>query len=931
MFRPRAIYKRIHRAFFKKLLRHLLQTAFAVFALGLAALGGPILGEQALYRAERGGKSSIQINRAKQSFKSIAEKRVALSSPLAFFPFSQSNACIKPDLSGKSGQRVLVDQTRAHGREISLARIGETLKQFIGNTQFKYSVTQKFQTFIVRQVILLLIGVRTVRHCRMQQLDLTEVIGNISLKPLQHESHPSPIEYAMPLYENLSALFAPQSIAVVGASQHAGKIGNILIHNLIRTGFAGDIFPINPHADNIRGLPALRKLEDIPQESRPLDLAVICLPAEKTAAAIEELSKLPTKAVIVIGAGFKETGRQGALLESEVAALAERHHMALLGPNSLGLVNCAKKVNASFAEGDPIAGDIGFFSQSGAFCVAIFDWAREQNFGFSSFVSLGNKAKINESDMLIYLANDPATKVIVGYLESVENGPRFLHSANIATRKKPVILLKAGLTEAGARAASSHTGALSGTDKAYDAAFRQTGIIRANRMEDLFGMAQAFASQPLPKGPGLAIITNAGGPGIVATDACVASGLSLSRLSQETLIALKEKLPPYTSIYNPVDLADVMSEVPEQAMADAASIVLQDSSVHSLLILAAPTAHIPISAMARNIITMPNPQQKPIFVCLMGGPGISEARRLFTSAGIPCYPFPEPAVDAIAAMYRQSQWKEHPLPVEVGYRHDSSRARAIIDEAKGYHVRELTEFHSQGILRAYEIPMLEAKLARTSDEAVQIAKQIGGPVVLKIASPHILHKTDIQGVALYLDTPDKIRSAFLDITGRAKRLNKEAYIAGCLVQAMAPRHSRETVIGFKRDPTFGPLVFFGLGGIHREAFKDIACRLAPLSLDDAHDMVREINAFPILAGMRGERPVKFTAIEDILLIMSQLALDFPDIEEVECNPVLVNHEGAFVADIRVLLSHYSTPEPKSGIGTQQGMNPKHPPALPADG
>ena len=735
----------------------------------------------------------------------------------------------------------------------------------------------------------------------------------------------------MPLYENISALFAPQSIAVVGASQHDEKIGNILISNLIRAGFAGKIFPINPRADTIRGLPALRNLADIPQDCRPLDLAVICLPAEKTAAAMEELGGLPTKAVILIGAGFKEAGRLGAQRENEVAELAGRCHMALLGPNSLGLVNCAKKLNASFAEGDPMAGDIGFFSQSGAFCVAIFDWAREQNFGFSSFVSLGNKAKIDESDMLVYLANDPATKVIVGYLESVENGPRFLHSAHIATRKKPVILLKAGRTEAGARAASSHTGALSGTDRAYDAAFRQTGIIRADRMEDLFGMAQAFASQPLPKGPGLAIITNAGGPGIVATDACVASGLSLARLSQETLAALKEALPPYAAIYNPVDVADVMSKTPEHIMAEAAAIVLRDSSVHSLLILAAPTAHTPISAMARNIVAMADPQQKPIFACLMGGPGISEARRILTEGRVPCYPFPEPAVDAIAAMYRQSQWKEYPLPVEVGYRHDSSRARAIIKEAKACNARELTEFHAQGLLRAYEIPMLEARLARTSDEAVQIAKQIGGPVVLKIASPHILHKTDIQGVALYLDTPDKIRAAFLDITARAKRLRKEAYIAGCLVQAMAPKNSRETVIGFKRDPTFGPLVFFGIGGIHLEAFKDIACRLAPLSLDDAHDMVREINAFPILAGMRGEKPVKFTAIEDILLIMSQLALGFPDIEEIECNPVLVNHEGAVVADVRVILGHYAQTAPRNEPEAQSASDPASPSSVPTGG
>ena len=734
----------------------------------------------------------------------------------------------------------------------------------------------------------------------------------------------------MPLYENISALFAPQSVAVVGASQHTGKIGNIVIANLLGSGYTGAIFPINPHAQSIRGLPALRKPDDIPPQCRPLDLAVICLPAEKTAAAVEELAKLPTKAVIVIGAGFKETGRHGALLEKETAALADRHRMALLGPNSLGLLNPSKHLNASFVEGEPVAGDIGFFSQSGAFCVSIFDWAREQNFGFSSFISLGNKAMIDESDMLIYLANDPATKVIVGYLESVENGPRFMHSANIATRKKPVILLKSGRTAAGARAASSHTGALTGTDRAYDAAFRQTGIIRANRMEDLFAMAQAFASQPLPKGPGLGIITNAGGPGIVATDACVASGLSLARLSQETLAALKHILPLYAAMYNPVDIADVMTDAPEKVMAEAASIMLRDASVHSLLILAAPTAHTSLEDMARNIAAVSNPQQKPIFACLMGGPGADKARALFTKAGIPCYPFPEPAVDAIAAMYRQSQWKEYPLPVEVGYRHDSSRARAIIAEAKAGKVHELTEFHAQEILRAYEIPMLGTKLARTSDEAVQIAKQIGGPVVLKIASPHIRHKTDIQGVALYLDTPDKIRAAFLDITGRAKRLRKEAYIAGCLVQAMAPKNSRETVIGFKRDADFGPLVYFGLGGIHVEAFKDLACRLAPLSLDDVHDMVREINAFPILVGMRGEKAVKFTAIEDILLIMSQLALGFPDIDEVECNPVLVNHEGAYVADIRIILGQYSHVPPRNKPGGQSPQDARRPSRAPAD-
>ena len=703
----------------------------------------------------------------------------------------------------------------------------------------------------------------------------------------------------MPSHENISALFTPKSVAIIGASAHPGKLGHIILNNLMQAGFAGKIFPVNPHADTILGLPALRKVEDIPSEDLPLDLAVICLPAEDTPACMHALGKLPTRSAVVIGAGFKEIGGNGVQLEEEVKELAQQYHMALLGPNCLGMVNSGSNLNVTFAKGTSLAGNLGFFSQSGALCVSIFDWAREQHFGFSSFVSLGNKAILDESDILTYMAEDPDTKVIVGYLESVENGPRFLRNAHLATRKKPVILLKAGRTEAGARAASSHTGALAGADMAYEAAFRQTGIIRANRMEDLFGMAQAFASQPLPKGPGVAIVTNAGGPGIMATDACADAGLTLSHLSQATVDALKENLPPYAAFYNPVD---VISDASAERFAKAVAIVLRDPAVHSVLVLATPTAHTAVEVIAKAIADAPNPEQKPVFACLMGGQNVVAGRQVFVEAGLPCYPFPEPAIDAIKAMYRQSQWRESPLPVEVGYRHDTSRARAVIETARAENMLELTEMHAQGILRAYEMPMLEAKLARTSDEAVQIAKQFGGPVALKIASPQILHKTDVQGVVLNLDTPDKIRAAFQDITDRAKRLRKEAYISGCLVQVMAPKNSREIIVGFKRDSRFGPMVVFGLGGIHVEAFKDISCRLAPLSLDDVHDMVREIKAFPILAGMRGERPVKFTALEDILLIMSQLALDFPEIQEAECNPVLANEEGALVADIRVLLA-----------------------------
>ena len=695
---------------------------------------------------------------------------------------------------------------------------------------------------------------------------------------------------------NIDSLFSPESVAVIGASAEPGKLGNYMLSTIKGMGFKGRIYPVNPQGGTILGLPALRKLADIPEA--PLDLGVICLPAEKTPACLEELGAIGARAAIILASGFREGGGVGIRLEAEVKKLAETHNIALLGPNSLGVVNVHHSLNATYGCGSANPGDLGFFSQSGALGMAIFEWARQRGFGFSCFAEIGNKSVLDESDLLAYLAEEPNTKVILGYLENVVDGPRFLQNAHLATRKKPVILLKGGFSRASAQVISSHTGVLSGSDMAYEAAFRQTGIIRARRMEDLFDMAQAFAGQPLPKGPGVGVISNAGGPSVIAADACELAGLTMARLSPVTLTALREVLPEKASFLNPVF---TMHDAGAERFVKTIDLMLHDPAVHSLLVLLTPTPDTPVREIAAAVAAIPDFQDKPVFFTLIGGPDEQEAKTILARRQIPCYLFPESAINSIAAMYRHSQWKDYPLPVEVGYRHDVGMARKVIDEARSAGNTGLVEYQAQGILRAYELPVLEAKLARTSDEAVQFAKQIGYPVALKIASPQVAHKTDVQGVSLNLDTPDKVRSAFLDITARTMRANKRHYIAGCLVQSMAPANSREVVMGFKRDPRFGPMVLFGLGGIHVEAFKDISCRLAPLSLDDVHDMVREIKAFPILAGMRGEKPVKFTALEDILLILSQLALDFPEIQEVECNPVFVNEEGAYVADIRVQL------------------------------
>ncbi|SHN51222.1 acetate--CoA ligase family protein [Desulfovibrio litoralis] len=702
-------------------------------------------------------------------------------------------------------------------------------------------------------------------------------------------------------HRNLEQMFNPSHIAIIGASATSGKVGHTVLLNLITAGYKGKIYPVNPNVDTILGLPTVRKINDLPQN---LDMAVLCIPSEHCLEALEQLAQISVKSVVIISAGFKEVGGLGWKLEEEVIKLAKKHNIAVLGPNCLGYINIDKGINVTFAEGQPKSGTIGFFSQSGALCIGIIDWSKNKNIGFSHFISVGNKAVIDESDILTFLANDPNTKVIVGYLESVENGSRFLRNAEAASAKKPVILLRAGSSNSGAKAASSHTGALAGRDAAYEAAFKQSGILRAREMEELFQLAQAFALQPIPLGPNIAVVTNSGGPGIVAADACEHYGLTMTSLKPETIHTLKEILPSYAAFFNPVD---VLGDATPTRIVQTVKTVLADEMVHSLVVLLSPTAQTPMEQIARELVAVfeaiPKDKKKPIFCCFMGGTLVNEAKNILSSAGYPCYDFPEPAMRSAKALFDYKKRKEALPPVEVTYRRDKNKAESVIKKALREGSCELAEFQAQGLLEAYELPTPTTKLCRTSQEAMDIAHKIGFPVVMKIASPHILHKSDVGGVVLNIKNKEEAKEAFLTITSKTQRLRPDAHISGCLVQAMAPSGSREVIVGVKRDPQFGPLVLFGLGGIHVETLKDFSTRLAPLTLSDAHDMIREIKAYPILAGMRGEKPINFNALEDILLIMSQLALDFPLIEEAEFNPVLVNEKGALVADIRIILAH----------------------------
>lgn len=693
----------------------------------------------------------------------------------------------------------------------------------------------------------------------------------------------------------LHAFFAPRTVAVIGASATPGKIGNSVMLNMLAAGYKGRLYPVNPKGGSIEGLSVLRGVAELPGG---IDLAVIAVPRDKVLSVLQDLAAKGLKSAIVITSGFREVGREGYELERRMAELAKSHGIALLGPNSLGMMNTALGVNASFSATQPLPGDLAFCSQSGALCVAILDWARAENIGFSKFVSLGNKAVLNETHLLRYLGADPASKVILGYLENVENGEEFMRTARMVCRTKPVIMLKAGSTAAGAKAASSHTGAIAGSDKAYETAFRQSGIVRARDVESLFCLAEAFANLPLPKGPNVAIVTNSGGPGILAADACEKTRLHMARLSPETIQRLQALLPSYAAVYNPVD---IIGDANAERYRKALEIVLDDPLVHAVLLLLTPTAMVEIEATATAVVNLAKRSEKPVVACLMGHTHVHDGKSILRAAGLPCYAFPEPAMRSIEAMYTYALWRQKPVPVYESPARDSKAAGLVIEEALRRGQSEIVEFQGLDVLAAYNLPTPRTVLARSSEEAVCAARDFSGPVALKIASPQLSHKTDVHGVVLNLNGEDEIRQAFWDITTSTQRLRPDAYIAGCLVQEMAPPDAQEVIVGFKRDEQFGPLLMFGLGGIHVEILKDVTFHLNPLSRADAFGMIRSIRSYMLLKGVRGTPCVNLNALADVLLALSALAQDFPQVYEAEFNPVLVNFDGALVADMRMTL------------------------------
>jgi acetyltransferase len=692
----------------------------------------------------------------------------------------------------------------------------------------------------------------------------------------------------------LEKLLNPSSVAVIGASLTKGKIGHDVLLNIKESGYKGKIYPINPKDTEVMGYKAYPSVLDVKDD---IDLAVFAIPAPAVVEVMKECGDKGIKAAIVISAGFKETGPEGKKLELELAAAAKKHGIRVLGPNCLGFISSTIHLNASFAATSPLPGDIAFFSQSGALCTAILDWAVKEKIGFSKFISLGNKADISETDFLRALGEDPDTKVILGYIEDVKDGHEFMRVAREVTAKKPVIICKAGGTKAGAKAASSHTGSLAGSEVAFDAAFAQTGIIRAATIEDLFDYAVAFSYQKLPKGDKLAIITNAGGPGIIAVDAVERSQFAkVAPLAKETTDYLRGKLPKTAALNNPVD---VIGDADDQRYKIAVEALLKDPNVNGLVVILTPQSNSKIKETAEVLVA--NRDDKPIFTSFMGGKLVEQGVNILQDNKIPNYRFPERAVSSFNTMVKYKNILGVPREAAKPFKVDKEKVKKIIDEAVKIGQKEIPEYLARDIIESYGFRLPKSVLAKDAKEASKAAEKTGYPVVMKIASPDILHKSDVGGVKVNLKTAKEVEDAFNEMVQKAKKAVPNAKIMGVLIQEMVTG-GKEVILGMTKDAQFGPMLMFGLGGIYVEVLKDVSFRVAPITAREATEMIEGIRSVALLKGVRGEKPADIESIKDSLLRLSQMVTEFPMIRELDINPLKVfsvDQGGSVAIDARI--------------------------------
>ena len=691
----------------------------------------------------------------------------------------------------------------------------------------------------------------------------------------------------------LNDMFNATSVAVIGASQSKGKIGYDLMISLLNF-YKGNIIPVNPKGGKVLGIPAYTSIK----EYGPVDLAVIVIPAHLVPATVEECAETGIKNLVVISAGFKEVNTEGAELENQIVEICKNYDINLVGPNCLGIMDTYNNMNASFASEIAKKGKIAFMTQSGAIMSVILDYADKHNIGFSRIISLGNKAGVNEVDCLENFMEDGNTEVITAYLEGVVDGPGFIKVCRKASKIKPIVLIKSGTTTKGSEAVTSHTGTIAGSEEAYEAAFSKCGILRATSLEEMMDYSRALTLFPLPVGNMIAIVTNAGGPGIMTTDAIINDGLELALLSSETKEKLKNGLPESASVKNPVD---VLGDASPDRCAFAIDIVLKDPNVNGVIYLVTPQSVTDIKGCARVAVEYATKSEKPVLCSFFGGTRCADAERVLDEEKVPNYLYPKTAVKTLKALYDYNIIKNQEYPISPQFNVDKEAVKNIIENAKNRGIYTLG-LESFDILKAYGIPIVRTAITTTIEDTLESAEEIGYPLVMKIVATQISHKYDVGGIKLNLKNEGDVKAAYEDMMMNIPIKEPEAKIEGVQLQKMLTG-GMEVIIGMVQDPTFGPMLMFGLGGIYVEIFKDVKFVIAPVNEIEAMNMITGIKTYKLLEGARGDKAKDIESIAQIILRISQLACDFPEINEFEINPLMVFNEGdgALAVDMRLIL------------------------------
>jgi acetyltransferase len=699
----------------------------------------------------------------------------------------------------------------------------------------------------------------------------------------------------------LDVFFAPQSVAVIGATENPGTVGRTILWNLVTSPFGGTVFPINPKRPSVLGLKAYKKIEEVPEV---VDLAVVVTPAQTVPGIVRECGEAGVKGIVIISAGFKEIGAAGAELERQVLAEARKYKIRIIGPNCLGVMSPLTGLNATFAATVARPGNVGFISQSGALCTAVLDWSLKEMVGFSAFLSLGSMLEVGWGDLIDYLGNDPRTRSIVIYMESIGDARSFISAAREVALNKPIIVIKAGRTEAAAKAAASHTGSLAGSDEVLDAAFRRSGVLRVNSIADLFYMAEVLSKQPRPKGPHLTILTNAGGPGVLATDSLITGGGELTELSPEVMDALNQVLPPVWSHNNPID---IIGDAAPERYAKAVEIAAKDPNSDGLLVILTGQAMTDPTQTAEQLKPYAKLDRKPILASWMGGADVAAGEAILNRAGIPTFPYPDTAARAFNYMWQYSYnlrglYETPSLPEDTSEcTPNRARATEIVDKARHAGRTILTEAESKELLSAYCIPTVETQVASSEAQAVEFAGQIGYPVVLKLFSETITHKTDVGGVQLNLADAEAVRRAWQSIQRSVAEKASAAHFQGVTVQPMVRADGYELIVGSTLDAQFGPVLLFGTGGQLVEVFRDRSLSLPPLNTTLARRMMEQTKIFKALQGVRGRKPVDIAALEQLLVRFSRLVVEQRWIKEIDINPLLASADRLIALDARVVV------------------------------